>query len=321
MRLLSRFATGCLLALVAATSMAQTGFPSKRVTIVVPYSAGGPTDVLTRAVAEKMQAAFGQPVVVENVAGASGTIGMARIAKEPADGHTIFIGGGSNFIASLMMQDTYNPLKELQPVAGLAQIPLLLQIHPSVPATNVAEFIAYARANPGKLSAYTTGVGSLNQVAAELFNAVARTDIVTVPYKGGAQAIPDLISGRVQVTFDAIGLAREHEAAGRLRFLAVTSKQRVPMVPQLPTLAEAGLRDFEVVSWLGVFVRTGTDRAILSALTDAFRAALAAPDVQQRFTATGYLVNFENDAGMGVRLANDVAKWRTIIKEIDMRLR
>ena len=276
------------IALSAPQAHAQA-YPSKTIRFVVPYPAGGPLDTVARLLGAKVGESVGQPVVVENKPGAGGNIGADIVAKSPADGYTILMGAVATHAInpSLYKSIPYDPIRDFAPVTQVASTPNVLVVNPGVPAKDVKELIAYAKANPGKLSFGSGSIGSAGHLAGELFKATAGVDMVHVPYKGAAPAMQDLIGGRIQLMFDNLASSLGQVKAGKVRALAVTTAKRSPLAPDLPTIAETGVPGFDISTWFGIFAPAGTPKPALDRLHAEFAKALAAADVRDRMTSMG----------------------------------
>ena len=264
-------------------------YPSKPIRFVVPYPAGGPLDTVARLLGAKVGESVGQPVVVDNKPGAGGNIGADIVAKSPADGYTILMGAVATHAINptLYKSIPYDPIKDFAPVTQVASTPNVLVVNPALPAKDVKELIAHAKANPGKLSFGSGSIGSAGHLAGELFKATAGVDMVHVPYKGAAPAMQDLIGGRTQLMFDNLASSLGQVKAGKVRALAVTTAKRTALAPELPTIAEAGLPGFDISTWFGVFAPAGTPKPALDRLHAEFARALAAPDVLEKMTSLG----------------------------------
>jgi len=285
-RLLFTFAMAC--AVVALPAAAQP-YPAKPIRFVVPFPPGGPLDIMGRGIAQKLQEAWGQPVVVDNRPGAGGGIGADLVAKSPGDGYTLLMGAVSTHAInpSLYAKIPYDPQKDFAPVALVAQVPNILVVNPALPVQSVQELIAYARAKPGALSFGSGSTGSTGHLAGELFKTEARVDMVHIPYKGGAPAMQDLLAGQTQLMFDNLANALPQVKAGKLRALAVTTSKRAPAVPDLPTVAESGLPGFDLTTWFGVFVPAGTPRETVAKLNAEIVKALASKELAERLATMG----------------------------------
>src|SRR5688500_12995953 len=277
-----------LLTFVSPAAHAQA-YPSKPIRFVVPYPAGGPLDTIARLLGAKVAESVKQPVVVDNKPGAGGNIGADIVAKSPADGYTILMGAVATHAINptLYKSIPYDPIKDFAPITQVATTPNVLVVNPSVPAASVRDFIAHAKANPGKLSFGSGSIGSAGHLAGELFKATAGVDMVHVPYKGAAPAMQDLIGGQINLMFDNLASALTQVKAGKIKALAVTTSKRSPFAPDLPTIAESGLPGFDISTWFGVFAPAGTPREALDRLHAEFAKALAAPDMREKMVNMG----------------------------------
>jgi len=277
-----------LAVLVACPALGQT-YPSKPIRLIVPFAAGGGNDNIARLVGKRLNESLGQPLVIDNRPGAGGVLGAELAAKSAPDGYTLFLGGvGSHAVnPNLIEKLPYDPIRDFAPVILLAKAPLILVVHPSVPARTLSEFVEYARKNPGKLNFASNGNGSSAQLAAVMFGSMARVDMVHVPYKGLAPALTDLLSGQVQLMFSSVVAILPHIKAGKLRALAVTGEKRMPSLPEVPTVAESGFPGFEASSWYGILAPAGTPREIVTRLNTEFTRALEQPEVRKTLLADG----------------------------------
>jgi tripartite-type tricarboxylate transporter receptor subunit TctC len=264
-------------------------YPSKPIRLIVPFAPGGGNDNIARLVGKRVSDSLGQPLVIDNRPGAGGVLGAELAAKSAPDGYTLFLGGvGSHALnPNLIEKLPYDPIRDFAPVALLAQAPLILVVHPSVPARDTAEFVAYARKNPGKLNFASNGNGTSSQLAAVMFDSMAGVDMVHVPYKGLSPALTDLLSGQVQLMFSSVVAILPHIKAGKLRALAVTGAKRLTALPEVPTIAEAGFPGYEASSWYGILAPAGTPREIVMKLNTEFRKALEQPEVRKNLLAEG----------------------------------
>jgi tripartite-type tricarboxylate transporter receptor subunit TctC len=299
-----------------AASVAQ-GFPVKPIRYIVPFGAGGSPDIVGRLIAERLGRLWGQQVVVENRVGVAGVLGTAFVAKSPPDGYTLVQCNvaSSGIAVSLFAKMPYDQLRDIAPVARIGMMPNVLTVHPSVPFKSVKELIAYARARPGELS-YASGlVGTSPQLSMELFNLMARTEIVNIPYKIGAQGITDTIAGQVPIGIFNLPAMTSAVPSGRLRALAVTSAKRVPQLPTVPTMQESGLDGYEVNSWYGVCAPAGMPEALLEKLHADINTVLRTPDIEKR------LKELLGDATPLSReqfdqfIRADIARWARVIKD------
>ena len=297
-------------------ALGQT-YPSRPLRIVVPFPPGGGTDIGTRIVAQKLQEAWGQAVVVENKPGAAGIVGTELTARSAPDGYTFMMGNiGTHAInVSLYKKLSYDPVKDFAPVSMVADLPLLLLVHPSVPANTVKELIALAKSQPGKLIFSSSGAGGSMHVAAELFKSMAGVDMVHIPYKGGAPAVADLISGQVALSFSTVLETIQHVKAGKVRALAVTNDHRSIALPDLPTIAEAGLPGYQSISWLALFAPAWTPKDIVNKVSAETVRILKLPDVKERLLAQGAEPIGSTPEQLAAILAADLAKYAKVIRE------
>ena len=307
-----------LAAIAVANVHAQApgaNYPAKQIRVIVPFPAGGPTDAIARAIGQKLSETWGQPVIVDNRPGAGGNIGTELAAKSPADGYTLFIGTVANAInQSLFAKLPFDFVRDFAPVTQNYVTGLILAVHPSLPAHSVKELIALAKAHPGQLSYASSGVGGTPHLAGELFNSMAGVKMVHVPYKGSAPAMADLLGGHIQLTFDNMLTVLPQVKAGKLRGLAVTMTTRSPLAPELPTVAEAGLKGFEVKSWNGVVVPTGTPKEIIARLNGEIVRILRQPDLREKFLVQGVELVPTTPEEFGAFIKQDIAKWAKVIQ-------
>jgi len=292
---------------------AQT-YPTRPVRLVVTTPAGGSPDIIARLIGQWISERLGQPIVVDNRSGASGNIGTEIVVRAPPDGYTLLMALSANAInASVYDNLPFNFIRDTAPVASIASIPLVMEVNPSVPAKTVPEFIAYAKANPGKLTMASSGVGTPLHVSGELFKMMAGVDMVHVPYRGEALALPDLISGQVQVLFGVMPASLGYIRAGKLRALAVTTAKRQEPLPDVPTVGEF-LPGFEARGWYGVVVPKATPTEIVEKLNKEINAALADPNMKKRLTDLGAAVFAGSPADFGKFIADEIEKWGKVIK-------
>lgn len=315
------FALGMLLLAAAGTALAQAGYPSQPVKFVVPFPAGGTTDILGRSFAQKMAEAWGLPVVVENRAGAGGIIGSEAVARAIPDGHTLVLGtiGTHSVNVSLQKNLPFHPERDFAPVTLLATLPNVLAVHPAVPAKNLKELVAYAKAHPGKLSYASAGMGTASHITGEYFKHVAGLDVVHVAYKGSSPALTDLIAGQVAYTFDYTPSALPHVRGGKLRAIAVTGDKRTRAAPDIPTMGEEGL-PFNVLTWYAVFAPKATPKAVIQKIRDTIARAAANPEMIKRMDDVGV----DLVAGTPEELASfqhaEIERWAKVIRDAGIKV-
>ncbi|WP_425466744.1 Bug family tripartite tricarboxylate transporter substrate binding protein [Pigmentiphaga humi] len=309
--------------LLAAAAAAAAGgparaqeWPTRPIRLIDPFTPGGSSDVLGRAIAQKLTASLGQSVVLENVPGAGGTVGADRVAKSPADGYTLLIGHIGTLAVSPLIypQLPYDPLKDFVPVAWLANVVNVLAVHPSVPVRSLPELVAYARANPGRLNYRSGGNGSAAHLAGEYLKMVSETFMVHVPYRGTAPAMTDTIAGRVQLVFTGAPAVIPAINAGQLRPLAVSSSKRLPALPDVPTVAESGYPGFEADQWYGIVAPAGTPAAVVQRLNGPVNQALASAELQTRFQTLGAIGMPSTPEVFGRHIAQEIERWRPVVK-------
>ena len=317
--MLRGFAT--VLLCFAALVQAQP-YPVKPIHFIVPFPPGGGNDTVARAIAQQLGPDLGQPVVIDNRPGAGGSVGAELAAKSPPDGYTLFLAGvGSHAVnPNLHARLAYDPVRDFTPITLVATAPSVLVVNPAVPARTIAEFTAYARANPGKLNYASNGNGSAAQLAAAMYESMANVRMVHVPYKGIAPALTDLLSGEVQLMFGTVVALVPHIQAGKLRALAVTSRKRSALLPEVPSLAESGLPDYEAGSWYGVMAPAGTPREIVERLHGAIARALKQPDVAQRLAAEGAIVIGSTPAEFGAHIKAELARVGNVVRGAGIRI-
>ncbi len=315
------FSLGALAAAAALAvpglAAAQVAFPSKPITILVPFSAGGTTDLLARIVGQALSVELGQTVIIDNRAGAGGNIGGQLAAKSAADGYTLFMGtvGTHAINASLYKKMPFDPIKDFAPLTRVANVPNLLVANPAQPYKTVAELIAYAKANPGKVNFGSSGNGSSIHLSGELFKAMAKVDMVHVPYKGSSPAVTDLLGNQIGIMFDNMPSAIQHVRSGKLRALAVTTATRSPELPNVPTIAEAGLPGYEATSWFGLFAPAATPVPVTVKLNAAIVKVLTQADVKKRINEQGAEVYTETPAQFAAFIKTEAVKWGKVVHE------
>ncbi len=311
-------------ALTAAPGMAQTAasnWPNKPIRYIVPFAPGGTTDILARTIGEKLGAALGQPIVVENKPGQGGSIGVAELARAAPDGYTIGGGTISSHAINATLYDklSYDPLTSFAPITMYATQPNVLLVHPSVPAKNVREFIALLKASPNKYSFGSAGNGTSQHLCGELFKVMAGVNMQHIPYRGSGQMMPELLGGTLLVAFDNIATAMPQVNAGKLRALAVTSATRSVVAPDVPTMAESGLAGYDISSWQAVFAPAGTPAPIVERLYTEIARILKTPDIQKRFTDLGLNVSEMTPAQLTALIKSDVPRLGKIVKDTGAR--
>jgi len=306
-----------LLVLVSLGAIAQApAFPSKSVTLVVPVAPGGILDAVARMLAPEMAKQLGQPVVVDNKAGASGNIGATFVAKSAPDGYTLLVGYSMFHVGnpSMFKDLAWDPIRDFSSVAMVAVSPHVIAVHPSVPARTLQELVALAKKEPGKLNYASPGSGSVPHVGMELFKQQAGIDVMHVPYKGAGPMMQDVIAGQVQMTVATPPSLLGFVQAGRVRALAVAAKTRHPLLPDVPTTAEAGYPSFVLEAWVALFAPAGTPRPVIEKLTAAAAEALKAPEVVERARATGMAIRFMPPAELDATVKADLAYWSNVIR-------
>jgi tripartite-type tricarboxylate transporter receptor subunit TctC len=299
--------------------MAQ--YPNKPVKMVVGFPPGGGTDVVARVIAQKLTEWYGQAVTVENRAGATGTIGADVVAKSAPDGYTLIMGHvNSTGIAPNLLKLPYDPVKDFAAVAYVGYVPNVLAVHPSVNVKSVKELVALLKANPGKYNYASSGNGSTQHLAGELFKQLTGTNIVHVPYKGSGDAIKDLLAGVVAMNFDTMPPVLPHITAGKLRGLAISTPKRLAQLPDVPTFAEEGISGFDVANWYGVMAPAGTPRDIVTKLNADINKAMQVPEVRQRLEAVGTQLNEQSAAQFEAYMKAEVAKYAKLTKDIGVKV-
>ena len=299
----------------SSTGSAQ-GFPSKPVRLVVPFGPGGAPDLVARGLAPKLTESLGQPVVVENRAGAAGIIGMEAVARAAPDGHTLLVGsaGPVAIVPNLHRKIAYEVARDFAPVSIVTALPFLLVVHPSLPVKSLKDLLALAKARPGDLNYGSPGNGSTTHLATELLKAATGMKITHVPYKGVAEAATALVSGQVQILSGDLNAMLPQVKAGRMRGIAVTSAQRSHLLPDMPTMAESGVPGFEATGWIGIFAPGATPAPVIERLNATVAKALGAPDTRARLSALGGEVRASSPGEFGAFIQRETAKWAKLIK-------
>jgi tripartite-type tricarboxylate transporter receptor subunit TctC len=315
--LIASAAVACAAAALPALAQSPAGYPSKPITIIVPFAAGGTTDILARLVGQYLGAELGQPVLVDNRVGAGGNIGGQLAARSPADGYTLFMGtvGTHAINQSLYKKMPFDPIKDFAPISRVANVPNLLVANPQQPFKNVQELIAYAKANPGKINFGSSGNGSSIHLSGELFKMMTKVDMVHVPYKGSAPAMNDLLGNQIAIMFDNMPSAIQHVRGGKLRPLAVTTAKRSPELPDVPTIAEAGVPGYEATSWFGLLAPAGTPAPVIDKLDAALMKVYKNPELLKKIADQGAEPVVETPAKFAAFIKAETAKWGKVVKE------
>ncbi|KAF7962412.1 hypothetical protein AWV80_22270 [Cupriavidus sp. UYMU48A] len=314
------FVAACILPFLAYPAFAQK-YPEKPVTMVVGSAPGGFTDVLGRLVAQQLSERLGQPVVIDNRAGASTTIGTQVVAKAAPDGYTLLMGhfAGVSVAPAMMSKLSYDPIKDLTAIARVASTPVILTLGPSLHAKNLKELIQYLQKNPGKVSFATSGVGTAQHLAAVQFMRATHTEMVHVPYKGSSQAMTDLLGGRVDLNFESPPNVLQHIKAGKLQAIAITSLKRSPLLPEVPTMDEAGLAKFEMSQWFGVMGPARMQKPMVDMLNKEINALLAKPDVIEKIQSMGGEVLSGTAEQFAAFQRTDSANWAKLLREAGIK--
>src|SRR5687767_2277522 len=311
----------CCATVHAAQKDAGSAFPTKPIRLIVPFTPGGGTDITARAVAQKLTESWGQTVVADNRPGANGTIGVDMAAKSAPDGYTLTMISSSHAVnVGLYAKLPYDLLKDLAPVTQLTRQPYSLVIHPGVPAKSVKELIAFAKAKPGGLNYGSSGTGGISHLAGAMLGSMTGTELVHVPYKGGAPAMTDVIAGQIQMLFGTILLTGPHVKAGRLRVLAVTTPQRWPGTPDLPTMQEAGVPGFEITQWYGLLIPIKTPQPIVDKLNKEIARILHQPDVKEKLAMDGAEAVGNSSEQWGAHVRTEVVKYGKLVKQMGLKL-
>lgn len=303
-------------------AQAQTTYPTKPIKIIVGFPAGGPLDAHARLLADRLGQLLGQPIIVDYRAGAGGTVGADFVAKSDADGYTLLMAntGTMTINPAIYPKNPYQTLRDFAPVARTAMQPLAIVVNPAVPANTVQELVALAKKNPGKLNYGSAGNGGISHLVPEMFKTATGTFIVHIPYRGSAPAFTDLLGGQVQMMAESIPQASQYVKQGKLRALAVTSRERSIALPDTPTLIEAGVKGFDVVGFYGVLAPAATPKPVLDKLAAAFKATLETPDIRNRMVAQGADPAFQGPEAFTQFLAAEMPKWAKAVKDSGARL-
>ncbi len=315
----------CCLGLAPALALAQQpAYPTKPIKLVVPFTPGGSTDILARTIGQQLSQAWGQSVVIENVPGAGGSIGADRVAKAAPDGYTLLMGhiGTLSITPSIYPNLPYDPIKSFAPVAWVARVPNVLAVHPSVPANNLKEFIAYAKANPGKLNYGSGGNGSAAHIATEYLKLVTQSFMVHVPYRGTAPAVTDVVANQIQVIFSGAPAVMPMVKAGKLKALAVSSPKRIDGLNDIPTVAESGVpgtAGFEADQWYGIVAPAGTPAPIVARLNAQINASLNSPEVLARLRSEGAVPTPNPPEVFGKLIAGEIPRWKPVVQRAGIK--
>ena len=318
---MKRTALAALVLSLSTLAPAATPYPARPIRIIDPFPPGGPSDIVNRAINQRFSEALGQPVVIDNRAGAAGIVGTEIVAKAAPDGYTLLLGpsGALTIQPTLNPKLPYDPQRDFEPVTQLTTGPQVIAVHPGVPAKSVQELTALAKAKPGQLNYASGGAATANHLAMELFKLSAGIDVVHLPYKGTGPALTAVIGGEAQMIISALLAALPHVKSGKLRALAVTSASRSAAVPELPTASESGLPKFETSSWHGVLVPTRTPRPIVTQLHGVLVKVLNAPDVRERLTTQGLNVVASSPQEFGAHIKSETAKYARVIKQANIK--
>jgi tripartite-type tricarboxylate transporter receptor subunit TctC len=306
---------GCVAACLAPAPAAAQVYPTRQIEIVVPFVAGGTTDNIARMLAQRFSDAWRETVIVSNRPGGGATIGTGVVAKAAPDGHTLLVTTLAFATTPTLQKLPYDAAKDFAPVAELASIPLVLVVHPSVPATTLGEFIALAKAEPARLDYVSAGAGTSTHLAAEMFNAAAGVKLVHVPFKGNAEGMNAILGGHVKVYFAQAAAVLQHVRAGTLRAIAVTTEARIATLPDVPTIAELGFPGYEISTWQGLFAPTGTPEAVVAKINAEAVAMLNTPEVRQRLSYEGADPVGSTPGQFTARVKAEIAKWGKVIRE------
>jgi len=301
---------------------AGAAYPERAVRLVVPYPPGGATDVIGRVMAQELSLALKQTVIVENKAGAAGSIGADQVAKADPDGYTLLMGALTSHAINAALYKgrvPYDIEQSFSPVAIVGTVPLVFVVHPWVQANSLTEFIALAKSRPGEITMASAGNGSPQHLSAEMFKRVAGVDVLHVPYKGSGPAMTDLMGGQVLSMIETVPAAQNHVKAGKLRALAVTAGERAPSLPEIPTAAQAGLADFEVSSMFGIVAPAKTPRAVIERLNDALKTILGKPEVRASLLNQGAIATWTTPDGAAARISAELARWTDVIEKAGVR--
>ena len=305
----------CVLAAAAPSPVNAQAYPSRQIELIVPFVAGGTTDNIARLMAQRFQESWGQTVIVSSRPGGGSTIGTAVVAKAPPDGHTLLVTTFAFAVNPALQKLPYDPVKDFAPITELASLPLMLVVHPSMPAANLKEFIAYTKSSPTGLDYASSGAGTSTHLAGEMFRTVAGTNLVHVPFKGNAEVMNALLGGHIKIYFSLVPTVLQHVKAGTLRALAVTTEKRLPYLPDVPTIAEAGFPNYEISSWQGVFAPAGTRKDIVGKINGELTRMVNTPEVRARMAQEGADPVGSSPEEFSARVASEMVKWSKVAKD------
>jgi len=308
------------LALLAATPAHSQPYPNKPIRIVAPFAPGGGTDFIARQVADRLSQKLGQPVLVENRPGAGGNLGAELALKSPADGYTLLLIAGSYTVNASLYKLPFDSGNDISPIIQLSQGPFVVAVNPAVKANTLKEFIALAKAEPGKMSYASAGSGSITHLASELFLDMAKISIVHVPYKGTGPAQTDTIAGNTQLLFGSVATTLPFVKSGRLRALAVTTPKRIPAAPEVPTVSEAGVPGYEVILWHGLIAPKGVPKPIVEQLNRAANEVLKVKDMEERLSSDGVSPAGGTPEQFGALIKSDIARWAKVVKQANVKI-
>ena len=318
--MLNRFFLCAALVCASAIASAQTSWPTKPVKMIVPFPAGGPTDVMTRSLADKLSTALGQPVVIDNKPGAGGTIGSDLVAKSAPDGYTLLMATGSTHsVGPYLGKVPYDPQKDFTPVIYVGTATNILLVSPKLGVSNVRELIALAKQKPGELNYATSGIGSVAHLTSEMFAAMAGIKLTHVPYKGTQQSIADIASGQVAMLFDNVLTAKPHVDSGRLKGIAISSSKRSELVPDIPTVSESGLPGFESNNWFGIFGPANLPRPIVDRLNAEVNRSVKDPAIRERFHTLGFETTGGTPQDLDNIMKSEAQKWSKVIRDANVK--
>lgn len=314
--------TGAALAALLVAASAQAQFPERPLRLIVPFAPGGNIDLTARTIAPGMSQALGQPVVVDNRSGAGGRIGAELAAKSAPDGYTLLLGSSGSLTINPVFGTnvSYDPLRDFTPTSLVSITPLVVTVHPSVPVKTIPALIALAKKQPGKLTAASAGTGSTTHFASEIFQIEAGVKFIHVPFKGSGPALIDLVAGHVDIMFDQLSTSSPHIRGGRLRALALTTSKRSSLLPEIPTIEEAGVRGYEVATWTGVFLPANAPKEIVMRIWKAAYDTLAQPSAREAFERLGAEPLRSTPEALAIRMRDEIAKWTKVRQSVNIKL-